>query len=130
MLISLTKLPIIALGCCMTLLVPAGKTSAGAGIRVFMFGCLALPGIFAIVHGRHLANLAGDDVPLTNGWIMATAALNALGAALYSTGFPERWFKGFDIYGSSHQLFHIVIVISSLVFWSGLVQNIMMLRAV
>lgn len=113
----------------MTLLVPAGKTSAGAGIRVFMFGCLALPGVVAIVHGRYLA-VARGDIPLTTGWIMATAALNAIGAALYSTGFPERWFKGFDIYGSSHQLFHIVIVISSLVFWRGLLENIRMLRGV
>jgi len=92
-----------------------------------MFGCLALPGVVAVVHGRYLANQEGD-IPLTTGWLIATAALNALGAVFYATGFPERWFKGFDIYGSSHQLFHIVIVASSFVFWSGLVRNIKMIR--
>jgi len=111
----------------MTLLVPEGKQSVPAGIRIFMFGCLALPGVIAIIHGRWLA--AEGDVTMTVGFIAATAALNALGAVFYATGFPEKYWNAFDIYGSSHQLFHIVIVVSSLVFWNGLLSNVKMLRS-
>jgi len=37
-----------------------------------------------------------------------------VGAVLYATGFPERYFKKtFDIYGQSHTLFHVSILIAA-----------------
>lgn len=42
--------------------------------------------------------------------------------------FPEKYFKGFDIYGASHQTFHLIIVASSLVFWTGLMKTIKSVR--
>ena len=42
--------------------------------------------------------------------------------------FPEKYFRGFDVYGASHQTFHIIIAIASFVFWGGLTDTIKSVR--
>jgi adiponectin receptor len=44
----------------------------------------------------------------------------SVGAILYATGFPERCFKKtFDIFGQSHNLFHVGILIGAAVNFYG-----------
>lgn len=46
-----------------------------------------------------------------------------IGAILYSIKFPEKHFpKTFDIFGSSHQIMHISVVVAALVHYYGSVQ--------
>ena len=43
-----------------------------------------------------------------------------LGAAIYALRVPERWYPGaFDLWFSSHQLFHLCVVAAALVHYRG-----------
>ena len=43
-----------------------------------------------------------------------------LGAAIYALRVPERWYPGaFDLWFSSHQLFHLCVVAAALVHYGG-----------
>ena len=47
--------------------------------------------------------------------------LNSLGGLFYSTRIPERFYqKIFDIYGSSHQVMHVMVVCGALLYQTGL----------
>ncbi|CAE6469529.1 unnamed protein product [Rhizoctonia solani] len=48
-------------------------------------------------------------------WIALTAVLYVSGAFIYACRVPERWFPGtFDLFGSSHQIFHVCVVLAAL----------------
>ena len=50
-------------------------------------------------------------------------ALYLLGALLYGCQFPERYIPNkFDIFGASHQIFHILIVSAALVHYYGSIE--------
>lgn len=52
-----------------------------------------------------------------------TIVFNLFGAVVYTYRFPERWFRRtFDIFGASHQLMHVSVVIASLAWLAGLLQ--------
>lgn len=47
-------------------------------------------------------------------WVIFQGALYIFGAFLYAARFPERRFPGkFDIFGSSHQLFHLFVLLAA-----------------
>jgi adiponectin receptor len=63
------------------------------------------------------------------GRVVAEAVANAgnvllcgtqLGAAIYALRVPERWRPGaFDLWCSSHQLFHLCVVTAALIHYAG-----------
>ena len=56
-------------------------------------------------------------------WILG-GILYILGAVIYMLRLPERFFPGFfDIFGSSHQIFHIFIVIAALMMYYAALQS-------
>lgn len=56
-------------------------------------------------------------------WVLLQGALYIIGAGLYAARFPERVRPGkFDIWGSSHQLFHILVVLAATAHLVGLVK--------
>ncbi|TMS38253.1 hypothetical protein L596_005018 [Steinernema carpocapsae] len=56
-------------------------------------------------------------------WLLLMAGLYLLGALLYATRTPERFFPGkFDIWFQSHQLFHVCVVCAALVHYYGITE--------
>ncbi|CAI5449174.1 unnamed protein product [Caenorhabditis angaria] len=56
-------------------------------------------------------------------WLLLMAFLYLLGALLYATRTPERFFPGkCDIWFQSHQLFHTCVVIAALVHYYGIYE--------
>ena len=52
-----------------------------------------------------------------------TLLFNTIGVVVYVLRFPERWFpRKYDIFGASHQLMHLSILLASLVWLWGMVR--------
>uniref|UniRef100_A0A1B6H4B9 Adiponectin receptor n=1 Tax=Cuerna arida TaxID=1464854 RepID=A0A1B6H4B9_9HEMI len=55
--------------------------------------------------------------------VLITATLYIIGAVLYAYRVPERLFPGrFDLWFQSHQIFHVLVVIATLINYQGLVN--------
>ena len=47
-------------------------------------------------------------------WLVLQGFLYILGAGIYAARVPERWFpERFDVWGSSHQIFHVLILFAA-----------------
>ncbi|KAF7324630.1 hypothetical protein MKEN_00504500 [Mycena kentingensis (nom. inval.)] len=64
--------------------------------------------ILPFIHAMWRNGLQEANCAISFNWILAEAAFYVGGALLYSERFPEcRWPGRFDIFGSSHQIFHV-----------------------
>lgn len=53
----------------------------------------------------------------------AEGAIILIGALIYGTRFPEKLYPGhFDIWGSSHQIFHVLVVLATCVHLLGVLN--------
>ncbi|CAH00224.1 PAQR-type receptor [Kluyveromyces lactis] len=92
--------------------------------RATMFVLFGLSAVFPIVAGFIVY---GKDetwkrVQLT--WVIWEGVLYIFGAFLYGVRFPERLAPGkFDIWGHSHQLFHVLVVVAALCHLKALVVS-------
>lgn len=56
-------------------------------------------------------------------WMLLEGALYISGAAIYAARIPEKWSPGkYDLYGSSHQIFHFLVVAAAGTHLVGLVK--------
>ncbi len=80
--------------------------NGAAPIRAMLFSALGLTGALPLTHAvfYHWDN-PGIWLPLRTELVMGACYLS--GVTCYATKWPELWWPGrFDIFGSSHQLFH------------------------
>ncbi|KAF1845089.1 hemolysin-III channel protein-like protein Izh2 [Cucurbitaria berberidis CBS 394.84] len=104
------------------LLAPKADGAAMAFWRSILFAMFVASGFLPMIHA---CALDGTDVlglfPLAHVIGMETCYLT--GVIFYITRFPEkRYPETFDIWGSSHQVFHIVVVAGQMVYITGLKQ--------
>ncbi|CAI2161762.1 19381_t:CDS:2 [Funneliformis geosporum] len=91
--------------------------------RTGLFLAMGLSAFVPLVHAVIIygIQLCFDVISLK--WLLLMGALYVLGAVIYGARMPERWFPGtFDIFGSSHQIFHFFVVIAALVHYYGVMQ--------
>lgn len=84
------------------------------------FGCSGVvPAIhFMVAYGVTLAHRQASV-----GWMALMGVLYILGAIMYATRVPERWFPGkCDIWFQSHQIFHVLVVAAAFVHLYGICQ--------
>jgi adiponectin receptor len=99
------------------------RTPAWRPYRASMFVALGLSGVIPVVHGLVLDGLGTVDQRMGLRYVLVEAALYISGAGLYVMRFPERRFpRVFDIWGSSHQIFHICVVCACMFHFYGLCQ--------
>ena len=56
-------------------------------------------------------------------WVVLQGALYVTGAGIYAARIPEKWRPGhFDIWGSSHQIFHVLVVLAAASHLVGVVK--------
>ncbi|KAH9450472.1 hypothetical protein MJO28_010071 [Puccinia striiformis f. sp. tritici] len=97
-----------------TVVSPAYRSNSGRRNRTIVFVALGLSGIFPVTHGilSHGLLDAADRVGLW--WLLGSGAMYIIGAIFYAERFPERLTPGsFDLIGSSHQIFHALILIAA-----------------
>jgi adiponectin receptor len=58
-----------------------------------------------------------------DGYLLLVALCYVVGAVLYLTRFPEKYFPGkFDFVFSSHQLWHLLVFAAAVIHYHGLVR--------
>jgi len=88
-----------------------------------MFALLGLSAFVPVLHGI-LANgwkIQNERMSIT--YFLGLGLLNATGTAIYAARVPERWFpQVFDVYGSSHQIMHVLVTCGALSHALGLLK--------
>jgi adiponectin receptor len=85
-------------------------------MRAVVFVCLGLSGIVPIKIHIITSGLQLSAVAPTYSWFLLMMLLYMLGTIVYVLRFPEcRWPGKFDIWFSSHQLFHVLVLVATLV---------------
>ncbi|XP_078677152.1 uncharacterized protein LOC144913897 isoform X4 [Branchiostoma floridae x Branchiostoma belcheri] len=89
--------------------------------RACMFLGLGCSGVVPVIHylisdGFNMAVTAGQV-----GWLGLMGLLYIVGAVMYATRVPERFFPGkFDLWFHSHQIFHVLVVAAAFVHYHGM----------
>ncbi|KAK1759180.1 hemolysin-III related-domain-containing protein [Echria macrotheca] len=106
---------LLGLGCLAVCWLDHFRTPAWRPYRALMFVGLGLSGVVPI-----LQMLATEysyqqlNAMMGLNWVILQGALYIFGAFLYAARWPERRSPGtFDIWGSSHQIFHVCVVLAA-----------------
>src|SRR5690348_4577005 len=92
-------------------------------MRTILFLALGLSAIIPVVHGLLIYGLAPLVDMMSLYYMIAMGSMYVTGALIYGWRVPERWWPGvFDIWGSSHQIFHLLVVGAALVHYMGVVR--------
>ncbi|KAF7509884.1 hypothetical protein GJ744_007395 [Endocarpon pusillum] len=93
---------------CMALCtIPQLQTIKWRPYRTIMFVSVGLSGVLPMSHAVRLFGIDQAKLQMGWSWFVLEAVFYITGAIIYATRMPERWMPGrFDLFGSSHQLFH------------------------
>lgn len=92
-------------------------------MRSVMFALLGLSAFVPVVHGTILNGWEVQDKRMAISYFLGLGLLNATGTVIYAARVPEKWFpKAFDIYGSSHQIMHVLVACGALSHAIGLLK--------
>lgn len=114
---------LIGFGCICVSILPKFRTPAWRPFRAAMFIGMGLSAVFPVIHGLKLFGAGQMMRQIGLGWVLLQGFLYILGATIYAARVPERLMPGhFDIYGSSHQIFHVLVVCAALAHLTGLLR--------
>lgn len=81
-----------------------------------MFIALGLSAVIPIIEAVWNRGLYRVKLEMSLGYCATQGALYIVGACLYAMRMPERYWPGkFDLFGSSHQIFHCCVVAAGVV---------------
>ncbi|KAF7906232.1 hypothetical protein EAF00_000511 [Botryotinia globosa] len=116
-------LSLLAVACSVSTFQPHFRDPFLRPVRAATFGSLAVVTMVPVVHGATVSGWQVQNQRMGITWVLITLMLNVLGATAYAIKFPERWFnKTFDLFGASHQLFHMMVVLAALVYSKAILQ--------
>lgn len=114
---------LIGLGCAIVATTPRFRTPELRPVRAAMFISMGLSAVFPIGHGIFAFGLEQMERQIGLSWSVLQGILYILGAVIYAMRVPERIWPGkFDILGSSHQIFHVLVVCAALSHLQGLLR--------
>lgn len=94
--------------------------------RLFRLSVFVLTGLSAfapIIHASRLFPLEQLNKQSGLPYYYVEGGVILLGALIYGTRFPERLYPGrFDIWGSSHQIFHVLVVLATSIHLLGVLN--------
>ncbi|KAL3427867.1 ADIPOR-like receptor SPBC12C2.09c [Phlyctema vagabunda] len=104
----------LGLGCATVSIFERFRTPAWRPYRAGMFVAMGLSAVFPVLHGLELHGFQRMREGMGLTWMLLEGFLYILGAGLYAARWPERSAPGsFDIWGSSHQIFHVLVVMAA-----------------
>ncbi|KAK3348975.1 hemolysin-III channel protein-like protein Izh2 [Lasiosphaeria hispida] len=93
-------------------------------LRAATFGSLALSTFIPVIHGLVKYGYSLQYQRISLHWILLTLLFNVLGASAYAFKFPEKWYpRRFDIFGASHQIMHVMILIAGFMYGFGVLAE-------
>lgn len=92
-------------------------------LRLLTFVFTGLSGLIPIIHGIVMFGFMQMAKQSGLFYFLAEGGLFLIGAVVYATRFPESIRPGtFDIYGSSHQIFHVLVVFATVIHLIGVLD--------
>ncbi|KAG5931895.1 hypothetical protein E4U53_001553 [Claviceps sorghi] len=111
----------LGVGCGIVSWVEKFRTPEWRPYRASMFIGLGLSGIVPVVHGLSIYGYSGLENRMSISWVISQGAMYIFGAVLYAMRWPERTSPGsFDIWGSSHQIFHMFVLLAAATHFYGM----------
>lgn len=118
-----TMISVIGLGCSAVSVIPRFRRPEWRSFRAGMFISMGLSAIFPVCHGVLMYGLRQMRMQIGLDWLLLQGFLYILGAVIYAARVPERLAPGkFDILGSSHQIFHTLVVFAAIAHLVGLLS--------
>ncbi|OCK76667.1 HlyIII-domain-containing protein [Lepidopterella palustris CBS 459.81] len=104
----------IGSGCSIVSIHPKFGAPALRPFRASMFVFMGLSAVLPMIHCCWLHGVATMKNTVGLYWVVLQGFLYILGAGIYAARIPERLSPGtFDIWGSSHQIFHVLVVLAA-----------------
>lgn len=102
---------------------PKLRTPALRPFRALMFALMGLSAVFPVMHSVQLYGIQHMRKSVGLDWVVLQGLLYLLGASIYAARVPEKWSPGkYDIWGSSHQIFHVLVVLAAASHLVGLIK--------
>jgi adiponectin receptor len=118
-----TMICTIGLGCVCVSVIPQFRTPRWRPFRAAMFVGMGLSAVFPVLHGVALFGVDRMRQQIGLGWLLLQGFLYILGASIYAARVPERLQPGqFDLFGHSHQIFHVLVVCAAVAHLTGLLK--------
>ncbi|KAK3649712.1 hypothetical protein LTR56_006672 [Elasticomyces elasticus] len=118
-----TMITTFAAGTLAVVMLPKFRTPEWRPFRALMFVAMGLSAAIPVLHGLQMYGPAQLERQMGLSWVVGQGVLYLVGAVLYATRIPERWKPGaFDIVGSSHQIFHVLVVLAATAHLVGLLK--------
>ncbi|KAL7629222.1 hypothetical protein AAE478_000742 [Parahypoxylon ruwenzoriense] len=114
---------LLGLGCGVVSWVEQFRTPRWRPYRAAMFVGLGVSGVVPVCHGLCIYGYRSLEERMGLNWVLLEGFLYIFGAFLYAIRWPERSFpRTFDIWGSSHQLFHVLILFAAVSHLTGMAK--------
>lgn len=76
-----------------------------------------------MLHGLQLYGWRTQRMRMSLDWMALMASFNLIGAAVYGMRIPEKWYSyRYDVYGSSHQILHFMVMFAAIAHLFGLLR--------
>ena len=121
---STTQATASALGCAISTMNPQFRSPTYRVTRSAMFALLGLSAFVPVIHGIILNGWQVQNRRMAITYFLGLGLLNGTGTAIYAARLPEKRYPGtfFDLYGSSHQIMHVLVACGALSHAVGLVK--------
>ncbi|RDA82878.1 hypothetical protein CP532_0391 [Ophiocordyceps camponoti-leonardi (nom. inval.)] len=121
--IYMSAICLLALACTAVSWLERFRTPKWRPYRAAIFVALGLSGVVPVLHGIALRGYRELQESMSIDWTIAQGALYIIGAVLYAARWPERSLPGvFDIWGSSHQIFHMFVLAAAATHFCGMAK--------
>ncbi|KAF8590070.1 HlyIII-domain-containing protein, partial [Ramaria rubella] len=125
--IYLAAISIAGCGASYIVLSPTYSRPAYRSARTIVFVALGLFAVLPVSHALYVFGYHKLSQDLGFHWLIASGALYLSGALIYAKRFPEKWFvqspnRFFDHWFSSHQIFHLHVILAVLSHYIGVLQ--------
>ncbi|KAF2766435.1 HlyIII-domain-containing protein [Teratosphaeria nubilosa] len=118
-----TMISTIGAGTLAVVMLPKFRSPEWRPFRAFMFVAMGLSAVVPVVHGLQKYGVQQMQQQIGLSWLVGQGVLYVSGAAIYAARVPERWQPGrYDIFGSSHQIFHVLVLLAAAVHLVGLLK--------
>ncbi|KAG4433440.1 hypothetical protein IFR05_011086, partial [Cadophora sp. M221] len=111
--------------CAYLTLSPKVRAPKWIAFRALVFVLLGLSAIIPVIHGVFLYGLTTVNIRIAFvPWLLTEGLMYILGASIYAARFPESSYPGkLDIWGSSHQIFHVLVDLGAAAHFVALVHS-------
>ncbi|KAK1716729.1 hemolysin III family channel protein [Colletotrichum acutatum] len=119
----LTTICLLGLGCGAVSWIEFFRAPEWRTFRACMFTALGTSGVVPVLHGLTIYGRQEMEDRMSLNWVVLHGLMYIFGAFLYAFRWPERSFpRTFDIWGSSHQIFHFFVVMAAVTHLYGMTK--------